>query len=88
MFSSIVKLSIIVVFTISLLPKYCLGRNGFLKDQTTDIIFPPVIQSAHSAHIPTGHLRPFGKSCLSMLPSFFLSMLPSYLVNSYEAGSI
>ena len=79
MFSSIVKLSIIVVFTISLLPKYCLGRNGFLKDQTTDIIFPPVIQSAHSAHIPTGHLRPFGKSCLSILVAFIFSIYVAFI---------
>ncbi len=37
------------------------GRIGFKKDQSTDVQFPPRLPKPVDG-IPTGHLRPLGKS--------------------------
>ena len=40
---------------------FVFGRIGFKKDQSTDVIFPPRLDKPIDG-IPTGHLRPLGKS--------------------------
>ena len=40
---------------------FVFGRIGFKKDQATDVIFPPRLDKPIDG-IPTGHLRPLGKS--------------------------
>ena len=52
------------VFTITLLFVTSLvniinGKTSFVKDQSTDFVFPPVDQQI-IAGIPEGHLRPLG----------------------------